>query len=800
MPTDIQTTSSSEELNQEVINIPVLTDSQAAVQAMSSGSSSSVAVNEFSNDDPCCSICFDTLSDIINKPIVTLHDAHIFHVVCIASYRNARREVLITNQQLNGEIEPIPETITVPCPLCREPALPPKALFNQACIDFTALVGNETLSSGVWVARTEEEKNKMDKILEKWRSSAQQGDMRAQYILGQIYALGTGVKANLSESVKWYELSGNQGHENAFFSIGKMFNDGCAATPQDRTQAIVWFNRAAEQKNSEAMYCLATLYFHGEGVSLDLGEAYKWYLMGSEQGNAKSQFNLGNMFYRGQHVGVSFPEAFKYYMLAAKQNLTQSVFMVGSMYFSGKGVDVDYVKAIEYFEKASEQGFHIAQFKLGNMFYYANGAEKDFARAFVNYKKSALKGYAHAQLMMGIMCFFGEGTDKSYQEAAKWYQLAAEQNNILALLKLGSLYYSGRGMKKDYAKAIVYYEKAAALNSSDALLLLGNMHYDGKGYPKDISKAVDLYEKSALQNVASAQYRLGNIYYTGEGGVKQSYETAFSWYLKSANQGYLLAIMSVANMYFHGEYNGKDMTEAERWYLIGATKGSVNAQLSLGHVYCISKNYIKAIHWYSLAAKQRNAEAQFNLGLLHLKGLGVPFSIERAKEHFEGAAYRGHEGACFHMGEIFRNGAEPQKSVKWYYRASTLANDNEAELRLGEMFNKGVGVEQDDEEAIKWFQKSASHENESAIELLKAMSSKSLVIENAQENHGNVAEGGSSSLSAASLSSSRYESQENQSVFFAQNRRGRALSEEDLTRRKRSKANPEERPPIGLGS
>lgn len=521
-----------------------------------------------STEEESCAICLDSLSDIINKPILTLHGAHIFHVACIALLR-------------------VHQGVDIRCPLCRVDIPSPKVLYNQGCTRFIALVEGEALPQGSWIPTTELQKVEMSAIIEIWKSSALQGDSRSQFILGKVYATATGVIADLSESIKWYEMSGRQGNHDACLNLANLFYVGGAAIEKD-------YNRALE-----------------------------WYLKAAEAGSAQAQFKLANLLYKGLHVDINFPKAFEWYSKAAEQNVSQALYMLGCMHLSGKGGEVNYLKAIECFEKASGEGLYMAHFKLGNIYYFGHGVDQNYDKAFLNYEKSAQKSYANAQLMMGVMCYFGQGTVKSYQEAARWYQLAAEQNNATAQLKLGSFYYAGRGMKKDYAQAIVYYKQAAELGSAEAFLLLGNMHYTGKGFTKDIDQALVLYKKSGELNNSAAQNMLGNINFEGQGKTQRNYEAAHDYFLKAASQGHLQATLSLANMYFHGQHKGKNMIEAKRWYLEAANKGNSLGQLSIGHISLGNEDYSSALTWYTLAAAQGQVEALFNLGYLHFKGLGI---------------------------------------------------------------------------------------------------------------------------------------------------------------------------------
>ena len=76
-----------------------------------------------------------------------------------------------------------------------------------------------------------------------WRPLADQGNARAQVILGSMLEFGQGVPQNHAEAVKWYRLAADQGNAHAQVNLGGMYYTG-QGVPQDHVQAHKWFNLA----------------------------------------------------------------------------------------------------------------------------------------------------------------------------------------------------------------------------------------------------------------------------------------------------------------------------------------------------------------------------------------------------------------------------------------------------------------------------------------------------------------------------------------------------------------------------
>ena len=66
------------------------------------------------------------------------------------------------------------------------------------------------------------------------------------------------------------------------------------------------------------MFSLGQCYYHGEGIAVDMVEAFKWYKRAAEAGHVKAMFSLGQCYYHGDGVAVEKIEAFKWCKRAAE--------------------------------------------------------------------------------------------------------------------------------------------------------------------------------------------------------------------------------------------------------------------------------------------------------------------------------------------------------------------------------------------------------------------------------------------------------------------------------------------------
>ena len=120
------------------------------------------------------------------------------------------------------------------------------------------------------------------------------------------------------------------------------------------TALQIWRPRAT-QGVAFAQVNVGIMYYSGQGVPQDYGEAAKWYRLAAEQGNLIAQGNLGFMYYTGQGVPQDYGEAAKWYRLAAEQGNATAQSNLGSMYHSGQGVPQDYVQAYMWVDVAASR-------------------------------------------------------------------------------------------------------------------------------------------------------------------------------------------------------------------------------------------------------------------------------------------------------------------------------------------------------------------------------------------------------------------------------------------------------------
>lgn len=114
------------------------------------------------------------------------------------------------------------------------------------------------------------------KALQLLKPYAVQGDMRAQYYIGEIYSIGIGVNHDYREAAKWLHMAAQQGHAGAQFSLANLYIAG-QGVERDLSKGVNWLKKSAEQGYRNAQELLSEAYEKGWwGIPKDLSLANYW--------------------------------------------------------------------------------------------------------------------------------------------------------------------------------------------------------------------------------------------------------------------------------------------------------------------------------------------------------------------------------------------------------------------------------------------------------------------------------------------------------------------------------------------
>ena len=156
----------------------------------------------------------------------------------------------------------------------------------RVCLTLIMLLGSAGVSSAADFQRglAAHKQGDFKAALREWKPLAEQGDARAQSLLGGMYELGKGVPQDDKAAAKWYRLAAEQGDARAQYNLGAMYDLG-QGVPQDDKAAVKWYRLAAKQRYAYAQYRLGWMYGSGRGVPQDSIYAHMWFNIAAASGN-----------------------------------------------------------------------------------------------------------------------------------------------------------------------------------------------------------------------------------------------------------------------------------------------------------------------------------------------------------------------------------------------------------------------------------------------------------------------------------------------------------------------------------
>ena len=190
----------------------------------------------------------------------------------------------------------------------------------------------------------------------------------------------------------------------------------------------------------------------------------------------------------------------------------------------------------------------------------------------------------------------------------------------------------------------------------------------------NIREVFRLLNEAAQKGHTEAKFTIG-LFLSDMG----NYQEAMKWYREAANEGNLMALNNIALMYSKGLGVEQDYSEAMKFYTMAAEKGLPAAEHNVGIYYASGnlgrQNLRKAIHWWNKAA-------------LH----GYKISQE-----------------------------EMSRVLAWLRQSGEQGGNSESLCILGELYEKGEGVPQDMNQAIKFYKLAAEQNNENALKNLRRL-------------------------------------------------------------------------------
>lgn len=276
-------------------------------------------------------------------------------------------------------------------------------------------------------------------------------------------------------------------------------------------------------------------------------------------------------------------------------------------------------------------------------------------------KLAADHGYAEAIFDQAML--LTPPTDN--QQKLRLLESAAKKEFTPAMLTLAEhRFYAVKTFEERLeAQALI---KHAAEKDSDAKIVLASYYlHETKqlnhlaGYNRDIDKAIGILHSAANECNGKAAYKLYRMSVSEHRPNSLPEDRANYWLEVAAHLGYPKAQGELSEYY---QQEKRDTEKAVHWASKAAGNGDLVALLTLARIYYqgtgTEKDYSKALDYYeqALAVDRDNRLVLNQLGIMYYKGEGSEADFDKAAKYCELAAHKGQAGCQYYLGLMYVNG------------------------------------------------------------------------------------------------------------------------------------------------
>jgi TPR repeat protein len=452
------------------------------------------------------------------------------------------------------------------------------------------------------------------------------------------------------------------------------------------------FSRLAESGDVHAQSYLGYMYFVGQGVEQDYGEAVRWYRKAAEKGDRDAQYNLAVAYAFGKGVKKDLKQAAQWYLKAAEQGHAAAEYSLGISYANGEGVKQDTDTAMKWFSRAADQGYAGAQKALDILQKQdATAAAKDDTDNSADSKnKEDLLNMDGPEPLLPDAETPAKILPEHPPAAVAGADPASVPDNIAAQSREQAApspgTYEGTGqpaneVKQDVTPDFKSLDETAidSTASSGAVSMDESNNAGEEGAGSVLHRLFDPQAAGPEEGAHAAGTNGGD---NVNSAAHPSQATMSENTSRDEKQGLLSHLFGNTSSFTAEEGAGSDAGKNNK-------TGKTDIDPSIykrGMAALAHKHYRDAATLFHDSATQGDPGSQFQLGALFYQGLGV--------------------GRDYHDAKY------------WYQRAADNGNAD-AQYCLGNMYLMGEGVEQNDQEAMYWYKKAADQGHESARQNLE---------------------------------------------------------------------------------
>ena len=383
-------------------------------------------------------------------------------------------------------------------------------------------------------------------------------------------------------------------------------------------RAVKLLEGAARERNSDAIFLLAEMSFHGNYTHpRDYKEALRrYYELSSLNGNTSAQHMVGFMYSTGIGGAVERDQAkaLMYHTFAARGGNIRSEMTIAFRHHAGIGTLRNCNVAAVYYKKVADKAIAYAR----------SGPPGGLALPRDAYRIADEEGgvYGEGASVVSSGVHANKAPANSDQNAAiddvlEYLDLMSRKGDLKATFSLGRLHYDGsRTKKRNLRTARAYF------------MIVARKYWakDGSVLPDDGDEVGKTASKAAAY--------LGRMFLRGE-ATEPSFEKALTWFRRGLANGDASCQHELGLMYLHGYGVRKDPVAAANYFKAAAEQDWPAAQVQLGKLFLDQGDIPASTRFFELAVRHGQIEAFYYLAELTNSGVGRDRSCGLATAYYK---------------------------------------------------------------------------------------------------------------------------------------------------------------------
>ncbi|QDU33699.1 Putative beta-lactamase HcpC precursor [Poriferisphaera corsica] len=388
---------------------------------------------------------------------------------------------------------------------------------------------------------------------------------------------------------------------------------------------------------------------------------------------------------------------------------------LGYLYVTGKyGIGVDAEKALKYLKIAENRGDLDAVIIRAESYFDGQGVEENKGRALEILLDNEY--HENAAIFEKISEYYYHGASglQDLAKAREYAKRAVDMGNPEACMMMARLEHEDFAPNKE--KVAYWLNRASELGEPNGQYRLALMYVQGVMFEKSYLEAVNILKKLGLKNYTPAYRAMADIYMKGDQTLEKNERIALRYYLKAAQAGDLSCayrLYTLQHELTQFKFTDEEIAKGFEILKAAADTGDVMAMSRVGRISW-SKTYrhyniARSVRYFKMAAERGDMKSAFAVGIvydLYLK----PAQYEKARQWYEIAAKGGSHEALNQLGRIYQHGLGVEKDLQQalgIYQMAMKKGVPIAMVNVGWFYENGVVVEKDVRRAMTLYKKAA---------------------------------------------------------------------------------------------